>query len=192
MARVRALFVSWVCTSLMVSITLTAAACGAPREDVAGPTLATPSAAPTRTAQADYTPAHPSSRWAAGICVRHARHGPHGRNRAGPPARRHTRHGPCGRNRAGKRPPAATPATAPAGATEQANDPPPSATPRPPRPPRAQPSRQTTPRLRPRLPRRHQRPGTTSPRAHAGPARNCANRLTPRANHRQTGPASTT
>ena len=68
MARVRALFVSWVCTSLIVSIALTAAACGAPREDVAGPTLATPAAAPTRTAQAEYTPAARPPDGRQGIC----------------------------------------------------------------------------------------------------------------------------
>ena len=191
MARVRALFVSWVGTSLIVSITLTAAACGAPREDVAGPTLATPSAAPTRTAQADYTPATrppDGQRASASEAVPPTPTGATEQTND-PPAFRHARHGPRGRNRAGKRPPAFRHGPHGAQPSRQTT---PHLPPRPPRPPRAQPSRQTTPRLRPRLPRRHQRPRTTSPRAHAGPARNCANRLTPRANHRQTGPASTT
>ena len=116
MARVDALFVSWACTSLIASIVLTAAACGvseggAPREDVAGPTLATPSAAPTRTAQADYTPAPrpPDGQRAAAF-------------EAVPPT-------PTGATeQANDRPSSATP---PTGATEQANDRPPSATPAP-------------------------------------------------------------
>ena len=111
MARVRALFVSWVGTSLIVSITLTAAACGAPREDVAGPTLATPSAAPTRTAQADYTPAaRPSDGQRASASA----------TPATPPT--------GATEQTNDPPPSATPATAPTGATEQANDPPPAAT----------------------------------------------------------------
>ena len=117
MARVDALFVSWACTSLIAGIALTAAACGAsqggaPREDVAGPTLATPSAAPTRTAQADYTPAPrpPDGQRASAF-------------EAVPPT-------PTGATeQADARPPAATPAPAPTGATEQADDPPPAATP---------------------------------------------------------------
>ena len=119
MARVDASFVSWACRSLIASIVLTAAACGvseggAPREDVAGPTLATPSAAPTRTAQADDTPAPrpPDGQRAAAF-------------EAVPPT-------PTGATeQADDRQPAATPAPAPTGATEQANDPPPSATPAP-------------------------------------------------------------
>ena len=131
MARVDALFVSWARTSLIASIVLTAAACGvsqggAPTEDVAGPTLATPSAAPTRTAQADYTPAPrpPDGQRASAF-------------EAVPPT-------PTGATeQADARPPSATPptgateqadapppsATPPTGATEQANDPPPAATP---------------------------------------------------------------
>ena len=117
MARVDALFVSWTRTSLIASIVLTAAACGvsqggAAGEDVAGPTLATPSAAPTRTAQADYTPAPrpPDGQRTSAF-------------EAAPPT-------PTGATeQANDPPPAATPPTAPAGATEQANDPPPSATP---------------------------------------------------------------
>ena len=116
MARVDASFVSWACRSLIASIVLTAAACGvseggAPREDVAGPTLATPSAAPTRTAQADYTPAPrpPDGQRAAAF-------------EAVPPT-------PTGATeQANDRPSSATP---PTGATEQANDRPPSATPAP-------------------------------------------------------------
>ena len=116
MARVDALFVSWACTSLIASIVLTAAACGvseggAPREDVAGPTLATPSAAPTRTAQADDTPAPrpPDGQRASAF-------------EAVPPT-------PTGATeQANARPPSATPAPAPTGATEQADDPPPAAT----------------------------------------------------------------
>ena len=119
MARVDASFVSWACRSLIASVVLTAAACGvseggAPREDVAGPTLATPSAAPTRTAQADDTPAPrpPDGQRAAAF-------------EAVPPT-------PTGATeQADDRQPAATPAPAPTGATEQANDPPPSATPAP-------------------------------------------------------------
>ena len=119
MARVDALFVSWACTSLIASIVLTAAACGvseggAPREDVAGPTLATPSAAPTRTAQADDTPAPrpPDGQRASAF-------------EAVPPT-------PTGATeQADDRQPAATPAPAPTGATEQANDRPPAATPVP-------------------------------------------------------------
>ena len=116
MARVDASFVSWACRSLIASIVLTAAACGvseggAPREDVAGPTLATPSAAPTRTAQADDTPAPrpPDGQRAAAF-------------EAVPPT-------PTGATeQANDRPSSATP---PTGATEQANDRPPSATPAP-------------------------------------------------------------
>ena len=117
MARVDALFVSWACTSLIAGIALTAAACGASqggaaREDVARPILATPSAAPTRTAQADDTPAPrpPDGQRASAF-------------EAVPPT-------PTGATeQANDPPPSATPATAPTGATEQANDPPPSATP---------------------------------------------------------------
>ena len=62
MARVDASFLACAFTSLIASIALTAAACGvsqggAAGEDVERPTLATPSAAPTRTAQAAHTPA---------------------------------------------------------------------------------------------------------------------------------------
>ena len=62
MARVDASFVSWACTSLIAGIALTAAACGASqggaaREEMEGPTLATPPATPTRTAQAAHSPA---------------------------------------------------------------------------------------------------------------------------------------
>ena len=62
MARAHQLFITWACTSLIASIALTAAACGASqggaaREEVEGSTLATPPAAPTRTAQAAHTPA---------------------------------------------------------------------------------------------------------------------------------------
>ena len=62
MARAHQLFITWACTPLIASIALTAAACGASqggaaREEVEGSTLATPSAAPTRTAQASHTPA---------------------------------------------------------------------------------------------------------------------------------------
>ena len=117
MARVDALFVSWARTSLIASIVLTAAACGvsqggASREDVAGPTLATPFAAPTRTAQADYAPAPrpPDGQRASAF-------------EAVPPT-------PTGATaQANAPPPSATPATPPTGATEQANDPPPAATP---------------------------------------------------------------
>ena len=117
MARVDALFVSWARTSLIAGIVLTAAACGvsqggAAGEDVAGPTLATPSAAPTRTAQADYTPAPrpPDGQRTSAL-------------EAAPPT-------PTGATeQANDPPPAATPATPPTGATAQANDPPPAATP---------------------------------------------------------------
>ena len=140
MARVDALFVSWACRSLIASIVLTAAACGvseggAPREDVAGPTLATPPAAPTRTAQADDTPAPrpPDGQRAAAF-------------EAVPPTptgateqaddRQPAATPPTGATeQANDRPPAATPAPAPTGATEQANDPPPAATPATPPPP---------------------------------------------------------
>ena len=81
---------------------------------MAGPTLATPSAAPTRTAQADYTPAPrpPDGQRASAF-------------EAVPPT-------PTGATeQANDRPPSATPAPAPTGATEQANDRPPAATPAP-------------------------------------------------------------
>ena len=67
MARAHQLFITWACTSPIASIALTAAACGASqggaaREEMEGPTLATPPATPTRTAQAAHTPG--SMRWA--------------------------------------------------------------------------------------------------------------------------------
>ena len=139
MARVDASFVSWACRSLIASIVLTAAACGvseggAPREDVAGPTLATPSAAPTRTAQADDTPAPrpPDGQRAAAFeavppTPTGATEQADDRQPAATPAP-----APTGATeQADDRPPAATPATAPTGATEQANDRPPAATPAP-------------------------------------------------------------
>ena len=129
MARVRALFVSWVCTSLIVSITLTAAACGAPGEDVAGPTLGTPSAPPTRTAQADYTPAaRPPDGQRASASATPATAPTGATEQANDPPPSATP--PAGATeQANDPPPSATPATPPTGATEQANDPPPSATP---------------------------------------------------------------
>ena len=138
MARVDALFVSWACTSLIASIVLTAAACGvseggAPREDVAGPTLATPSAAPTRTAQADYTPAPrppDGQRAAAFEAVPPTPTGATEQANDRPPATPAPT--PTGATeQANARPPAATPVPAPTGATEQADDPPPAATPAP-------------------------------------------------------------
>ena len=131
MARVDALFVSWARTSLIASIVLTAAACGvsqggAPTEDMAGPTLATPFAAPTRTAQADYTPAprppdgHRASAFEA---VPPTPTGATEQADAPPPSATP----PTGATeQADAPPPSATP---PTGATEQANDPPPAATP---------------------------------------------------------------
>ena len=137
MARVDALFVSWACTSLVASIVLTAAACGvseggAPREDVAGPTLATPSAVPTRTAQADDTPAPRPPDGQRTSAFEAAPPTPTGATAQAndPPPSATPATAPAGATaQADDPPPAATPPTAPAGATEQANDPPPAATP---------------------------------------------------------------
>ena len=142
MARVDALFVSWACTSLIASIVLTAAACGAsqggaPREDVAGPTLATPSAAPTRTAQADYTPAPRPPDGQRASAFEAVPPTPTGATEQGndpPPAATPATPPTAPTEQGNDRPPAATPATAPTGATEQANDPPPAATPATPPP----------------------------------------------------------
>ena len=142
MARVDALFVSWARTSLIASIALTAAACGvsqggAPTEDVAGPTLATPSAAPTRTAQEDYTPAPRPSGGQRASAVEAVPPTPTGAteqaNDPPPSATAAT----AATEQANDPPPsatAATAATAPTGATEQADDPPPAATPATPPP----------------------------------------------------------
>ena len=142
MARVDALFVSWACTSLIASIVLTAAACGAsqggaPREDVTGPTLATPSAAPTRTAQADYTPAPRPPDGQRASAFEAVPPTPTGATEQGndPPPAATPATAPTGATEQGNDPPpAATPATAPTGATEQGNDPPPAATPATPPP----------------------------------------------------------
>ena len=142
MARVDALFVSWACTSLIASIVLTAAACGvseggAPREDVAGPTVATPSAAPTRTAQADDTPAPrppDGQRASAFEAVPPTPTGATEQADDRPPSATPAPAPTGATEQADDRPPAATPAPAPTGATEQADDPPPAATPATPPP----------------------------------------------------------
>ena len=132
MARVDALFVSWARTSLIASIVLTAAACGvsqggAPTEDVAGPTLATPSAAPTRTAQAYYAPAPRPPDGQRASAFEAVPPTPTGATEQADAPPRLPPRPPTGQP--SRQTPARLPPRPPTGATEQVNDPPPAATP---------------------------------------------------------------